>query len=481
MALKYSASVEIGGVYLGSREDDDQIGIREISIPWGRDKITDDTNPKTATIRFIDRTTSWAVDRARQSEPVVIRRNPDGLVIFRGVVSKVTAKFTETVNPRSKMREPALDVTMTVQDIPGSIFADVVNGDSTNPNTPEGLGGWVEKAAGNRRSAILAAGLDKHVEGWDSPGYRVGDPDTASAPTTVIPRWRARPAADNLSLGEIVAHVARTWPLGFINYNPRTRRIDMPTYGQAGHLELRQDTGKLRLVTAATVAQVPASKLSVPDGIEISVGVSDDIDVVRHTYTYYGYLGDVVEGEELPDVGYTSGVVERPTASAAAGRRRVLEVETDTMQIDGRLFADPALQASYSRFHNWWLDQVIPMLNSVAGYLQPVSPRVDFELVEFEPAIADLLWSAWQRPQAIYLQGALTNHLTHAARQVQIIGGTFTYDDKGWHHTLKLAPAIGAARANLTIQQGIGAATITYANTGTVTFADLAAATKGLS
>ena len=478
MALKYSASVEIGGVYLGSSPTDSLIGIREITLPWGRDKITDDTDPKAGTLRFIDRSTSWAVDRARQAEPVVIRRNPDGLVLWRGFVSKVDAEFTTVHNPRTGIDEPALDVTMTMQDVPGAIYGDVVSGSSTNPNTPEGLGGWVEHVQANRRDTILAAGLNKHVTGWDYPDMMRGT--TSLDPGAVLARFRARPAADNLSLGDMVANVCRTLPLGFINYNPRTRRIERPDYGLAGHIELRQNTGTLRLSTYAAVIDAPASKLVTPEGIKISVGVSDDIDVVRHTYTFYGYLEELVEGEPRPDPEYTSGVVERTTASATGGRRRVLEAETDTMQFDPRPFVVGSRDAA-NRFFDWWMDEVIPMLNSVAGYLQPVSPRIDFERFEFADDLADVLWSAWQRPYVLYLQGALTNHLMHAARQVQIIGGTLTYDDDGWHHTLKLSPAVGAARTNLTVTEAIGGGTLSYSQGGNVTFADLAAATKGLS
>jgi hypothetical protein len=462
------ARLRIGGVLLPSEWDGSSLVAADgIAIRWGRTRPYDDPEPSVLTATIIDRTGAFISEQARIGQPVTVEMVDPARVMFRGSISKPTARRRRVFNPHAQANETVWVVTITAVDPLAALSMAIFPGDATD-GMREGAGGWGEIGVPTRLARIFSLGVSGIVSGLDP--VPEADPNIGRSMSGQL-------AADARTALELIQQAYRGQPLGMAAYDPATDMVRLVSFttSSTAHLALASGVVKLDLPTGEVV---PASRVGV-DGYHLDSTVDTAIDAVQVSYVWYGKDPNLSAGAQKRTI-YVDGFTEGRTARYDARTRRVLKIATQFMTFDPGEYV-PGSVDRFNRFPGWLRDQVVAIVNKLNGQLAMPALSFDADRVPLPADLEDLIYRPVAPGVPLYFAGSVFNGIAGAGPQFQIIGGTLTYDD-GWRHTVTVCATGPGTPSTLTLSQLVTNPTVALEDFDPdITLADLGYVTIGLS
>jgi hypothetical protein len=452
MMAGFGARLAIQGQYIRPVWDGrNSVALDGLSIVWGRDDAYDETAPGTLSASVIDPTGEWIGADTLGGQVITVTRTHDTLpnmVVFRGRITAARPERRVVYNPATKTYAPVWIVTISAGDKLADAASTVIPGEMGQKSI-EGPGGWGEQYTDTRMANLFSFGAKRIFDSYE------GVAPEATADGQVLRRMHGQSASDQRSVLDLIAQVYRLVPLGVVNYNPDTNRVQVGGFATASSIVLDFDGDTIR-ITVPSGRLVPASRVAVPEGLVGETTASDAIDVVQIAYNWYGKDPNMTPGTQKRVI-YTGALYQRNTARGAiSDSNRVLKIDTQSQFRDPDEFEPGPGPVQYGNaFPQWLANRITEIVNKLNGQMRLPKLRLDDRRLPLTQGTSDALYRPYQTDAPLYFLGSVFNSLENAGPEYQAIGGTLRYKG-GWMHDLTVIPARSNRTSNLTLADLFG-------------------------
>lgn len=486
------------------------IGIADITIPWGREQITEPVPGHAAQVRLLD--TDPTMARYEYAALVGLAaeiRRTGGIIDQALLVGQITDMATRLVKLKDHtgIERALLEITLTISDTqatlnrryrrgPGNGVQLYATGGAPTRRVAGawGFGGWDAQL-----TAARVAALGPEIARW-TPDIRpprttfpkpTGHRDYIASRAATQPVQEGVPVSELVSVGELLQRAyTGSEGMGWCRIVPG-ERAEQGRPQQAGAVILRTGTNasaQMRIVPQNRA--VPASVLGIPGAASFpSMSIEDRVSTVtislsRHDYDWQEKLisnGQVIRDEQLIDDDTSTVIVHAINKGGEAvtdiSPNAGMGASTMRPQLDG----NPPATRRGSEESKAATNAAVALAIEYAERAEHLNDWLKLPPLTYSPNRdeheQEQLMQTWDT-DAVHITGSKWHALTRVPRTVQFIGGTLTWNRTGWSHELHAAPTIDTLPRNLTLGELLAVDNAINRFAANVTIADLAAVTE---